>query len=55
VAVKLVIVLLVLAVVLSVAVGCAFWYFKNKAEMSHEEEMKDKELRHEREQSLFDE
>lgn len=38
-AVKLVLFLLVLAIVLSVALIAAFWYFKETAEMKHEQEM----------------
>lgn len=52
--VKLVIFLVILAIVLSVAVGAAFWYLKNRAELSHEERMKDKELQAERDSHLWD-
>lgn len=52
--VKLIALLLVVAVVLSIAVGSAFWYLKNRAEMSHEERMKEKELQAERDSHLWD-
>lgn len=54
-AVKLIIVLMVLAIVLSVAVGASFWYLKERAEMNHEKEMTEKEMEREREQELWDE
>jgi len=52
---KLVIFGLLLAVVLSVAVGASFIYLKRRAELRHEEKMKDKELQAERDSHLWDE
>lgn len=53
-AVKLIALLLVLAIIVSVAVIGAFWYLKRRAELKHEQEMTEAELQHEREQSLWD-
>lgn len=54
-AVKLIIFLVVLAIVLSVAVGASFWYLKHRAEMKHEKEMTEAEMAHEERSKLFDE
>lgn len=35
-AVKLVLLLIVLTIVLSIAVGASFWYLKHRAEMKHD-------------------
>lgn len=51
--VKLIFALVVLAIVLSVAVGGAFWYLKNQAELTHKERMKEKELQQERDEHLW--
>lgn len=48
-AAKLVLAMVVLAIVVSVAVLAAFWYFKETAEMNHEKEMR----RLERDEELF--
>jgi len=42
-AAKLVILLLIVALILSVAILAAFWYFKEAAELNHEQEMKQME------------
>jgi len=42
-AAKLVILLLIVALILSVAILAAFWYFKETAELNHEQEMKQME------------
>lgn len=54
-AVKLVLFLVVLAIVLSVAVVSAFYYFKRQAELKHKKEMTERELEHEERKKLFDE
>lgn len=46
---KLALALVVVAIVISVAVIAAFWYFKETAELDHEKEMK----RLERDEALF--
>lgn len=42
-AAKLVFLLLIVALILSVAILAAFWYFKETAELSHEQKMKQME------------
>jgi hypothetical protein len=46
---------LLLAIVLSVAVGAAFIYLKRQAELKHEEKMKEKEMQAERDAYMWDE
>ncbi len=54
-AIKLVLFLVILAIVLSIAVVSAFYYFKRQAELQHKKEMTERELEHEERQQLFDE
>lgn len=48
-AVKLVLALLLLALILSVAIAAAFWYFRETAKFNHEEKMR----RLERDEKMF--
>ncbi len=54
-AAKLAILLIIVAIVLSVAVIGAFYYLKHRAELKHEKEMTEAEMEHEERRYLFDE